>query len=111
VKLEPNRLNAVVGGGIAGFLAGLIGTGGAIRGLALAAFDLEKSVFVATCLSAQRLFNVGILLARARPSIGRIYWLVCRKSCLEQNRAEKVPQNGARLTTLGRCINQLVRSI
>ena len=34
--------------GVAGFLAGLIGTGGALRGLALAAFDLEKGVFVAT---------------------------------------------------------------
>lgn len=29
-------------------MAGLIGTGGALRGLALAAFDLEKGVFVAT---------------------------------------------------------------
>jgi uncharacterized membrane protein YfcA len=48
VKLSPNPLNAVTAGGAAGFLAGLIGTGGAIRGLALGAFDLEKNVFVAT---------------------------------------------------------------
>ncbi len=48
IKLSPNKLNAVSAGGIAGFLAGVIGTGGAIRGLALAAFDLEKGVFVAT---------------------------------------------------------------
>ena len=48
VRLSPNAFNAIAGGGIAGFLAGLIGTGGAIRGLVLAAFDLEKSVFVAT---------------------------------------------------------------
>jgi uncharacterized membrane protein YfcA len=47
-KLSPNPLNAVAAGGAAGFLAGLIGTGGAIRGLALGAFDLEKNVFVAT---------------------------------------------------------------
>ena len=47
-KLSQNGFNAVTAGGIAGFLAGLIGTGGAIRGLALAAFDLEKGVFVAT---------------------------------------------------------------
>jgi uncharacterized membrane protein YfcA len=47
-KLSQNGFNAVAAGGIAGFLAGLIGTGGAIRGLALAAFDLEKGVFVAT---------------------------------------------------------------
>jgi len=48
VKLSPTALNAIAGGGIAGFLAGLIGTGGAIRGLVLAAFDLEKNIFVAT---------------------------------------------------------------
>lgn len=48
VRLSPNAFTAITGGGIAGFLAGLIGTGGAIRGLVLAAFDLEKGVFVAT---------------------------------------------------------------
>ena len=48
IKLRPDNLNAVSAGGIAGFLAGVIGTGGAIRGLALAAFDLKKGVFVAT---------------------------------------------------------------
>lgn len=48
LKLPPTRLNAVAGGGLAGFLAGLTGTGGAVRGLSLAAFDLEKSVFVGT---------------------------------------------------------------
>ena len=48
LKLSPRPLNAVAAGGLAGFLAGLIGTGGAIRGLALGAFDLGKNVFVAT---------------------------------------------------------------
>jgi len=48
IKLAPNQFNAISAGGIAGFLAGIIGTAGAIRGLALAAFDLEKNVFVAT---------------------------------------------------------------
>jgi uncharacterized protein len=47
-RLSQNAANAVAAGGLAGFLAGLIGTGGAIRGLALAAFDLEKGNFVAT---------------------------------------------------------------
>lgn len=47
-KISPTIPNAVAAGGLAGFLAGLIGTGGAIRGLALAAFDLEKANFVAT---------------------------------------------------------------
>jgi hypothetical protein len=47
-QLAPTTLNAVAGGGVAGFLAGLIGTGGALRGLVLAAFDLPKGTFVAT---------------------------------------------------------------
>jgi len=47
-RLPETPLNAVAAGGLAGFLAGLIGTGGAIRGLALAAFNLEKGNFVAT---------------------------------------------------------------
>lgn len=46
--LKPTKLNAISGGSIAGFLAGLIGTGGAIRGLSLAAFNLEKNAFIAT---------------------------------------------------------------
>jgi len=39
---------AISGGALAGFLAGMIGTGGAIRGLTLAAFNLEKNTFIAT---------------------------------------------------------------
>lgn len=39
---------AVSGGAVAGFLAGMIGTGGAVRGLTLAAFNLEKNAFIAT---------------------------------------------------------------
>lgn len=39
---------ALIGGGLSGFLAGLLGTGGAVRGLAMAAFNLEKNIFIAT---------------------------------------------------------------
>lgn len=47
-QLQPTALNAFGGGAISGFLAGLLGTGGAIRGLSLAAFSLPKDVFIAT---------------------------------------------------------------
>ncbi|WP_338039164.1 sulfite exporter TauE/SafE family protein [Maribacter litopenaei] len=46
--IRPDRNNAVTGGILSGFSAGLLGTGGAIRGLTMAAFNLEKSVFIAT---------------------------------------------------------------
>jgi uncharacterized protein len=48
IVLAASTKNAVVGGSFSGFAAGLLGTGGAIRGLTMAAFNLEKSVFIAT---------------------------------------------------------------
>lgn len=48
LSFSPSSKNAVLGGTLSGFSAGLLGTGGAIRGLTLASFNLEKSVFVAT---------------------------------------------------------------
>ena len=69
IKLAPNRFNAISAGGIAGFLAGVIGTGGAIRGLALAAFDLEKSVFVATSAA----IDSGVDFSRMTVYLGANY--------------------------------------
>lgn len=48
IVISPNRKNAISGGALSGFSAGLLGTGGAIRGLTMAAFNLEKSAFIAT---------------------------------------------------------------
>jgi uncharacterized protein len=48
LKMKPNAGNAVAGGSASGFMAGLLGTGGAIRGLTMGAFKLEKTVFIAT---------------------------------------------------------------
>lgn len=45
---QASNKNAITGGVLSGFSAGLLGTGGAIRGLTMAAFNLEKSAFVAT---------------------------------------------------------------
>jgi uncharacterized protein len=46
--IKANNQNLIIGGGVSGFLAGLIGTGGAVRGIALSAFNLSKDVFIAT---------------------------------------------------------------
>jgi len=48
IVFSANNKNAIIGGAFSGFSAGLLGTGGAIRGLTMAAFNLEKSVFIAT---------------------------------------------------------------
>lgn len=66
VHIKPGRFQAVLGGASSGFLAGLVGTGGAVRGLTMAAFNLEKSTFVAT--------SAGIDLA-VDLSRGGVYFL------------------------------------
>jgi hypothetical protein len=48
LKVNDTTNNAIIGGSLSGFSAGLLGTGGAIRGLTMAAFKMEKSVFIAT---------------------------------------------------------------
>ena len=48
LTISPNNKNAIIGGSLSGFSAGLLGTGGAIRGLTMASFNLEKSAFIAT---------------------------------------------------------------
>ncbi len=48
IVVLPNKKNSIIGGSLSGFSAGLLGTGGAIRGLTMAAFNLEKSAFIAT---------------------------------------------------------------
>ena len=47
-RVAGSLFNSVWGGALAGFLAGFIGTGGAVRGLVLAAFNLEKNMLVGT---------------------------------------------------------------
>ncbi len=59
--LKPTFVNSISGGALSGITAGLLGTGGAIRGLTLSAFNLEKEVFVAT----SAIIDLGIDLSRS----------------------------------------------
>lgn len=61
IHLAPTWFNTWLGGSLSGTLAGLIGTGGAIRGLFLSAFGLEKEIFVAT----SALIDLGVDVSRA----------------------------------------------
>ena len=62
---KPTKLNSIAGGVVSGFVAGLLGTGGAIRGMTLAAFGLTKEVFIAT----SAVIDFGVDLSR-----GAIYF-------------------------------------
>ena len=46
--LKKSKPAAMAGGSLSGFLAGLIGLGGAIRGAFLTSFNLPKEIYVAT---------------------------------------------------------------
>lgn len=59
--IKQTNSNLIKGGAISGFLAGLVGTGGAIRGLTLTAFGLEKDIFIAT----SALIDLGVDSSRA----------------------------------------------
>lgn len=61
VKLKSNAATSISGGVASGFLAGLLGSGGPIRGLTLAAYDLRKEVFIAT----SAFIDLGIDLSRS----------------------------------------------
>lgn len=48
LSLKDSTNNAILGGTLSGFSAGLLGTGGAIRGITMAAFKMDKHTFIAT---------------------------------------------------------------
>jgi len=61
LKLKATQGSAVISGGLAGFIAGFCGTGGAIRGISMAAFALPKNVFVGTSAA----IDLGIDISRS----------------------------------------------
>ena len=46
--VKDSKKNAITGGILSGLSAGLLGTGGAIRGITMAAFKMDKATFIAT---------------------------------------------------------------
>ncbi|MDX1829676.1 MAG: sulfite exporter TauE/SafE family protein [Lutibacter sp.] len=48
LTIKPTAKNSILGGIFSGLIAGVIGTGGAIRGMTLAAFNLKIEIFIAT---------------------------------------------------------------
>lgn len=60
-RLQPTQTNAIAGGTLSGFIAGLLGTGGAIRGIVLSSYGLKTNVFIAT----SALIDLGIDASRS----------------------------------------------
>lgn len=61
IKIKSNSKNSILGGVFSGGIAGLIGTGGAIRGITLAAFNLKMETFIAT----SAIIDLGIDFSRS----------------------------------------------
>ncbi|GFZ76125.1 hypothetical protein GCM10011531_01110 [Aquaticitalea lipolytica] len=61
LKILPKTRNAIIGGSLSGLSAGLLGTGGAIRGITLAAFKMDKNKFIAT----SAVIDLGIDFSRS----------------------------------------------
>lgn len=66
ISFSPSKKNSIVGGVMSGGIAGLIGTGGAIRGLTLASFKLKPEIFIAT----SAIIDLGVDSGR-----GIVYWI------------------------------------
>jgi len=80
-KLVQSNLAAITGGTFSGFLAGVLGIGGAVRGLFLSAFDLPKAVYIFTsgaialAIDSTRLitYSLGGGSTRAHTFMGNAY--------------------------------------
>lgn len=59
--VHPTTKNAMIGGSLSGLSAGVLGTGGAIRGITLAAFKMDKNRFIAT----SAIIDLGVDLSRS----------------------------------------------
>ncbi len=66
LRISPTKINSIIGGVLSGGLAGLIGTGGAIRGITLTAFGLKTEAFIAT----SAIIDLGVDSTRAA-----VYWM------------------------------------
>lgn len=69
-KIVQSDTNLFIGGMASGFLAGIAGTGGAIRGITLSAFLLPKDIFIAT----SALIDLGVDFSRAIVYISHGYF-------------------------------------
>lgn len=61
LKVAPIKSNAIIGGTLSGLSAGLLGTGGAIRGITLSAFRMDKNKFIAT----SAIIDLGVDFSRS----------------------------------------------
>ncbi|HEX9822670.1 MAG TPA: sulfite exporter TauE/SafE family protein [Methylomirabilota bacterium] len=109
-SLSRSTLTAVVGGAVSGFLAGLIGTGGALRGAFLNAFGLPKERYIATAAAIALAVDVtrlpvyleqGLLAPRFYPLLPLIFAVALLGSFIGKQVVGRISQPVFRRVVLG----------
>ena len=109
IKIKVNIFNILLGGSISGFLAGLIGTGGALRGAFLSSFRLPKekyiatSAFIAIIVDATRIpayLREGFLQSSYNWYLLVLFPVAIMGSFLGKKIVEKIPQKSFRKVIL-----------
>ncbi len=108
-RLKASNATTLTGGMLSGFLAGLIGTGGALRAMFLSTFQLPKEKYIATAAA----IALAVDATRIPVYIGggyldsNLYWLVplifitaIAGSFVGKKIVDKIPQNFFRRVVL-----------
>ena len=76
--VKPSITTSAIGGGLSGFFAGLIGTGGALRGAFLTAFGLPKEKYIATAAAIALAVDITRLPIYLKEGFlqPQFYWMV-----------------------------------
>ena len=100
--VPASTLNAVVGGGLSGFFAGLIGTGGALRGAFLTGFALPKDKYIATAAAIALAVDLtripvylyaGFLQGAYTKYLPLLFLIALAGSFIGKTIVKKIPQN------------------
>ena len=109
-KFGASKKNAVIGGSVSGFLAGLIGTGGALRSAFLTSFNLQKNMYIATAaaiaiavdiIRIPIYFGSGFLEPKFYAYLPILFVIAIAGSYLGKKIADKIPQKMFRKLVLG----------
>src|SRR3989338_3473031 len=109
IRIKENFFSTFLGGSLSGFLAGLIGTGGALRGAFLTSFNLPKekyiatSAFIAIVVDATRIpayLKEGFLQGSSSWYLLPLFPIAVVGSLLGKRIVEKVPQKSFKKVVL-----------
>jgi len=109
ISARPSPANLALGGGLSGFLAGLIGTGGALRGAFLSAFNLSKEKYIATAAFAALLVDAtripvylsqGFLESTLLPYLPALFLTAIAGTFVGKKIIARVPQEKFRVVVL-----------